>query len=220
MGIAPHYILDLGLVIIATGVLGARLLYVTMNLKYYLKNPLEIILLNKGGLVFQGGFILSLLIGIIVVKTWKLSVLKMADLVILFLPLGQAIGRIGCFLNGCCFGKQTDSVFGIKVIEHSFAAEVFGPDKYIHPVQIYSSIIDVCIYFILLVRAKNKQYDGQVTVCYMLLYGVARFLLEYIRADNPAVFYGFNIPQILSVLMIVISIVLSLIIRNVKRKQV
>ncbi len=220
MDIAPHYVLDLGLYIIISGIVGARLFYIFSNFNYYLENPLEIFLLNKGGLVFHGGLILALIVGIAIVKIWKLPVLQMADLVITFLPLGQAIGRVGCFLNGCCYGKPTESIFGIKFPTYSFAANAFGPDIYVYPTQIFSSIADLAIFFILLLRMKKKQYDGQAVIYYLFLYGVARFFLEFLRADNPIVFYGLNVQQIISVLMIVISLVLFPFFKNAKPKSV
>jgi phosphatidylglycerol:prolipoprotein diacylglycerol transferase len=220
MNVAPHYILDLGLYLIISGIVGARMFYIISNLDYYIENPFEIILLNKGGLVFHGGLILSLIVGILVVKLWKLPVLKMADLVITFLPLGQAIGRVGCFLNGCCYGKPTESIFGIKFPEYSFAANAFGPDIYVYPTQIFSSIADLSVFFILLLRMKKKEYDGQAIVYYLFLYGVARFLLEFLRADNPPILYGFNIQQIISILMAVIALILWPIFKNAKHESI
>lgn len=193
-GIAPHHILDLSLYIIISGIIGARLLYVILNLDYYIMHPVEIILLNKGGLVFYGGFILALITGILFIRKRKLPIWDIANIVILYLPLGQAIGRIGCFLNGCCYGRPTNSMFGVQFPEYSFTA-----GQFVHPTQIYSALIDVLIFLILGFTARHR------IIYYMFLYGVARFLLEYFRADNIPVFYGLNVPQIISIILVLIS---------------
>lgn len=202
IGIAPHHILDLCLYAIISGILGARILYVILNWDYYIMHPVEIFLLNKGGLVFYGGFIAALITAILVVKRRKLPIWGIADIVILYLPLGQAIGRIGCFLNGCCYGKPTTSILGVQFPEYSFAASQFGIEHLVHPTQIYSSLADVLIFLILGSRMRYR------ILWYMFLYGTARFILEFFRADNPAVFYGLNIPQIISIIMIIIALIL------------
>lgn len=210
-GIAPHHILDLGIYLIISGIIGARLFYVLTDPDYYILRPLEIFFLNKGGLVYYGGFVTALITGIIFIKRRKLPVLKIADLVVAFLPLGQAIGRVGCFLNGCCYGKTTSSVFGIRFPPYSFAAGEFGTGHHVYPVQIYSSAVDIFIFLVLMIRMKYKRFDGQIVIYYMFLYGTARFLLEFLRADNPAVFYGFNVPQLISTGMILSAVVAGMI---------
>lgn len=211
IGIAPHHILDLSLYIIISGILGARILYVIINWDYYIMHPVEIILLNKGGLVFHGGFILAFLVGVFFVKRRKLPIWEVVDIIILYVPLGQAIGRIGCFLNGCCFGKPTNSIFGIQFPQYSFAANQFGINHIVHPTQIYSSLVNLFIFIILGIRMKHRRFNGQIVLDYMFLYGVTRFLIEYLRADNPALFYGLNIPQIVSILMIVTALIIRII---------
>lgn len=206
LGIDKNLILDLVLYIIISSVVGARLLHVGLDFNYYIKHPLEIFLLNRGGLVFYGGFILALVTGIIFIKRRRLPVLKTVDLIIAYLPLGQAIGRIGCFLNGCCYGKETSGILAIRFPGHSFAAEEFGVNHFVYPAQIYSSFVDLFIFVILMIRMRRKNYDGQIAVYYMFLYGSMRFLLEYVRADNPVVFYGLNVPQLISICLIVFAL--------------
>lgn len=209
--ILPHLILDLYIYIIISGIIGARLLYVVLNLDYYIMHPIEVILLNKGGLVFYGGFVSALITGILFAKRHKLQILDMADLFIMYLPVGQAIGRIGCFLNGCCYGRPAKSIFGVQFPEYSFPAKQFGQDVLVHPVQIYSSLADIIIFLILAISSKYKKFSGQVVLYYMILYGLGRFFLEYFRVDNPEVFYGLNLPQIISIFIILIALILSII---------
>lgn len=211
IGIAPHHILDLCLYTIISGIIGARLLYVVLNWDYYIIHPAEILLLNKGGLDFYGGFILALIIAVLFVKKRRLPLLEISDIIILYLPLGQAIGRIGCFLNGCCYGRPTDLIFGVQFPPYSLPSQQFGSNHFIHPTQIYSSIIDLFIFIILDLRIKHKRFNGQIVLDYMFIYGTARFLLEYLRADNPAVFCGLSIPQIVSILMIITALVFGII---------
>lgn len=102
--IPPEKIASLAFLVILSGILGARILYVLQNLDYYVNSPLEIVMLNKGGLSFYGGLILAAISAAIFLKRENLPALKTFDVLAPYLALGQAIGRIGCFLNGCCYG--------------------------------------------------------------------------------------------------------------------
>ena len=111
-GLSPEGILDIALVCIISGIIGARLLHVLLNLPYYMHSPAEILMLNRGGLAFQGGFFAAIAAGVLYAKRAGLSFLRAADIMAPYIALGQAIGRIGCFLNGCCYGAFTGSYFG------------------------------------------------------------------------------------------------------------
>jgi len=211
LGIEPQQVLDLGLCIIIAGILGARVLYIILNGRYYFQHPLEVFLLNKGGLIFYGGLICALLAGYIMLKKRRLPVLKIADLFFVYLPLGHAIGRIGCFLNGCCYGRPAEVLWAVRFPAYSMVGQRWGPDNLVHPVQIYSSLANLVIFIILSLRIGYKKYDGQIILDYLLLYGLARYCLEYFRADNPVVICGLNVPQLMSLSMVIISLVIRII---------
>ncbi|MDI6786157.1 MAG: prolipoprotein diacylglyceryl transferase [bacterium] len=212
-GINSHQMMDLGLYILISAIIGSRALYIMCNYQYYLKNPLEIILLTKGGLIFYGGLILALLVGIVFIKKKGLPLWKIMDLVASSLVLGQSIGRIGCFLSGCCYGKPTQMLLGIKFSTYSVAYCHFG-DNSLHPTQIYDSIASLLIFIILNWKLKYRSFAGEVLVWYLVLYPVARFVIELFRGDNPAFIFSLTMSQIISILLLLLSIFLWLKLRK------
>ena len=206
-GIEPHHILDLSLYIIISGIVGARLLYVVQNWSYYSKHLFEIVLINRGGLSLHGGILLAFLVGCIIVKRRRLPAGKIIDLVMLYLPLGIAIGRIGCFLNGCCYGKPTNYFCGVLFPKYSLAYQHFKTYQVLYPVQLYSALANIAIFVILgTIYKYRKRYDGELLFYFMFYYGTARFLIEFLRADNPLVWYGFDLPQLISLGMVIIAV--------------
>jgi len=193
--IDPEKILNLSICLVVAGVLGARALYVLQNLNFYIHNPLEILMLHKGGLSFYGGFIVSVISALIFLNLQKLPILKTLSLVSPYLALAQAIGRVGCFLNGCCYGKPTSSLLSVYFPGESIAR---------HPVQIYSSLVLLLIFVTLrLFKAKKtKEADeGEVFFLYCLLYSVGRFFIEYMRADNSPIFAKLTLHQVISMVI-------------------
>lgn len=199
-GIAGEKILDLSLCIAISGILGARILYVLQNLEFYLENPVQILMLSRGGLSFYGGFILAAICANIFLKRKHLPFVKTFDIVIPYLALAQAIGRIGCFLNGCCYGKPTD-----------FILRLYFPGQNIarHPVQIYNSLNLLLIFGILRIFQSKRRavgyLSGQTFLLYCLLYSTMRFFMEYLRGDHLPVFVNLTIHQLISAGIFIIS---------------
>ncbi len=204
--IDKELIIDLAFAIIIAGLIGARIFYVISNFSYFRNNPLEIMMLNRGGLVWYGGLIAGTLTLFIFTKIKKVSFLTIADIFAPGLAIGQAFGRIGCFLRGCCYGKPTDSIIGVYCSEQG--AKLF-------PSQIISAIWLVIIFFILKSLSKKKRHPGEIFLAYLILYSLKRFFVEFIRGDSPAVFLGLTSFQLISVLIFVISFSLFL---NARRK--
>jgi phosphatidylglycerol:prolipoprotein diacylglycerol transferase len=169
------------------GIIGARALYVVQNSSYYLKNPFEIIMLQHGGLSWFGGLIFGSISGAVYLKTKKMPVLKTFDLIAPFVVLAQAIGRIGCLLNGCCFGKVSGS--GLYFKAH---------DALLIPTQAYSSLALVVIFIILRFMQDNPHRPGGIFFMYLALYSLKRFFIEWWRADNEIIFLGLSLFQIIS----------------------
>ena len=191
-GVDKDKIVDFGIAILLGGIFGARLLYVLTNLKYYISHPLEIINLTKGGLVWYGAFLFGILVGIIFVKRNKINFWKGADLLAPYIALAQAIGRIGCFLNGCCYGGEVPSSFIFSVVFP-------GESVFRHPTQIYSSFILLLLFIILRAWQKIRRFNGEVFLGYILLYSITRFGLEFLRGDNPRIFSIFTLSQLISI---------------------
>lgn len=218
-GIVPQHILDLNLFIIIAGIFGARLLHVSEQWDYYSQKPLEIIMLPKGGLSFQGGFIAAVLVGLLVAKLRRLPLGKTMDLFVLYLPLGMAIGRIGCYLNGCCYGKPTSGSGGIIFPPGSPAANQFGAGCFVYFTQLYSSLANLCIFILLMYLYKRKsRQPGNLLFYYMFSYGSFRFGLEFYRGDNPVFWAGVTVHQIISLVMVALSVIYFLWRKSCRRK--
>jgi phosphatidylglycerol:prolipoprotein diacylglycerol transferase len=196
-GFDPEKIFNLLFYVFLSGIAGSRLFYVFYNFSFYLNNPLEIIMLQRGGMAWFGGLIFGTATAIIIIKKYKIGLLKTLDLLIPFVALGQSIGRIGCLLNGCCFGKT--SVFGIYFE---------NLDQVLIPTQLYSSLLLLSIFIILRFMQDRKHLPGQILSSYLLLYSIKRFVIEFFRDDSPKEFYGLTIFQLLSLAVFIISLVI------------
>ncbi len=155
-------------------------------------------MLNHGGLSWFGGLTFGFLAAVSVIKKRKLSFLRIADIFAPFLALGQAIGRIGCFLNGCCYGKPTQSIFGILLKGHP---------QPLHPTQLYSSFSLFLIFSILIIyKNKVKHVYGKVFCLYLILCGLERFISEFFRGDTIVTpVFNLTLFQIFSLILIISS---------------
>jgi len=199
-GIKKDIIYDLGFVIIISSVIGARLLYVFVWYKYFLNNFLEIFMVWKGGLVFYGGLIGAVIGGAIFIKKNNLSVLKIGDISMPFVALAHSIGRIGCFYNGCCYGR-VDEKCGIV-----FPA--IGDDKPHLPTQLYESIFNFLNFLILIFLYKKfKKIQGLVFYMYFFNYAIIRIIIELFRGDEERgkILY-FSTSTFISFLMLLLAI--------------
>jgi len=196
-GISKETISNLAFLLLISGIIGARLFYVIIYTSYFMRHPLEILLINRGGLVFYGGFIFAITAGLLFAKTNRISISNTADLIAPFVALGHAIGRIGCFLNGCCYGKPTLSHLGVGFP---------GSSIKVWPTQIFSSIGLLLIFMVLLFIQKRRAFKGQVISLYIILYGLFRFLIEFLRGDLAPVLYGLTTAQLVSMAMIIVGV--------------
>lgn len=190
------------------GIIGCRVFYVLLNARFYLDNPLEIIMFQHGGMAWFGGVVFGSAGAILFIKKHKMNMLKSLDLLVPFIALGQAIGRIGCLLNGCCFGRE--SQFGLYF-------KVF--DQVLIPTQLYSSLLLLLIFVILRFRQDAKHLPGEILCDYLFLYSLKRFFIEFLRNDSPRVFYGLTFFQILCVIMFLVSLGMFIKFFRIKRKQ-
>lgn len=196
-GMQSDAVLDLVIYLVLGGIIGARLLYVALNAGDFVRHPIDIFRLSQGGLAFHGGLIAGILVTAVYVRAKKLSFWNIADLFAPYLALGQALGRIGCFLNGCCFGTETEDL----------PWKVYFPTSDVgrHPTQLYSSLILLILFLALREIQDRRRFRGEAFVAYCALYSFQRFFVEFLRGDNPAVFLGLNLSQVLSVVMCVLS---------------
>jgi len=193
-GIDGDFIFNFSFLVFICGILGARAFYVIENSGYYFQNPLEIFMLSRGGMSWFGGLFLGVAAGVFFLKRSKYKAYAVLDLLVPFVVLAQSLGRIGCFLNGCCFGKE--SLYG-----------VYSPlqGAVLIPTQIYSSLALLIIFVILRFFQERKHRAGQIFYMYLFLYSVKRFIIEFFRADNKVFSSGLTLFQLLSLVIFIIS---------------
>lgn len=196
---------DLGLIVIVGGILGARVAYILSNLDHYLAHPLEMLRIDQGGLIFYGGFILATLAVIVFARVRGLPLLRVGDFTVSALPLGHAMGRIGCFLNGCCYGAPTDVPWATYVA-----------DAMRHPVQLYEASFNFILYAVLHLLLRTAR-TGQVVAVYLMSYGTWRFLIEFLRGDDRLRTGGLDAAQLISLGLILIGAGLALGLRRTPR---
>ncbi len=183
--------------VVAWGILGARVFYVILLWDYFSQNLLETIMIMHGGLAWQGGLIGGFVSGIWFVKNKKISLRQFMDMAAPYIALGQAIGRIGCFFNGCCFGKPV--AWGIYFPAHQ--------DR-LHPTQLYETAGLFVAFVILKFSQKKPHQAGMVFVLYLWLAALERFIVEFFRADHDVVYFGLSLFQYISLGFIAVGLFL------------
>ncbi len=194
-------ILELAIYGMIAAILGARILYVIGQWDQYKNNILEIFMIQRGGLAFLGGLTLGILVVAWRAKRKGVPFLKLMDVAAPGTALGYAIGRIGCFLNGCCFGIPTDLPWGLRFPFGSLAYFHF-PGEAIHPTQLYSLLSMSAVFLIVVYLWRHKKYDGQIFFWWLILYAVYRFVVEFFRyCPEELYFLGLNPGQIIALFM-------------------
>jgi phosphatidylglycerol:prolipoprotein diacylglycerol transferase len=205
-GLNPEAIFNTAFVVIIAGVIGARILYVVLNFREYGAHPREIFMVHHGGLAWFGALIGGSIGGFIYVKHKRMPLCEVLDLFAPFVALGQAIGRIGCLLNGCCYGKE--SLWGMYVP---------SIEKILFPSQVISSVCLLVIYCVLRLLQERTHRCGEIFYAYLALYGLKRFAIEFWRGDTPGLYHGFTIFHIFSIVLFFFALVQLLRIHTFKR---
>lgn len=217
-GIESTKIIDLSLYILLSSILGARILFVVLNWSYYKEHLLDIFKIWEGGLVFYGGLIFSFFTVVWVLKKNRLAIWKIADILSAPIALGIAIGRVGCFLNGCCYGKISFAYgicFPAKDNPPAFAQQVLdglvSPQATcslpVIPTQLYESAAYLLIFFLLLGLEKHKHFTGFSFWIFILLYSFFRFIIEGFRYyDANFVFGMFTVSQLISIILFITAL--------------
>ncbi len=192
-GIDPKQYEDVAIWGLLFGLLGAKFLYILTRLNEIFRNPDVITNYITSGFVFYGAPLAVIPYLILARKKYKFSALKYLDIFLVVLPLGHSIGRIGCFLAGCCYGKPTSLPWGVV-----FHSELQDPSLYnlhLHPVQLYESFLLFCLFIFLYKIYKRKSFGGEIFTLYFILYSIIRFIMEYFRGDGIR---GFVIEGVIS----------------------
>lgn len=268
-GFSAKEFIDLAIVIVIFGMIGARLMHVVAEdiphdvycskkldrcgpdpnklkkeggddvikefnrgekiIKFYIAHPSRIFNIFKGGLAYYGGFILGTIAALIFMRMRRMNMLFTSDTIGYGTAIGLFFGRIGCFLNGCCFGLETHSFLGVHFPKGSAAfaelanAGIVNRSKDIEtpsllPTQLFEAIFSLMLFFYLyLYLRKRKRYDGQVIIHFVVIYAIFRFFIEFFRNDNRGIFLNLlSSSQIISIVLLICSIFLW---KSIRRKE-
>ena len=183
-GLDANRITDMAVWVLIAGLLGAKVLLVAVDWSYYGRNPRDVLSVFQSGGVFYGGLIAGILVAWWYARRYQLPGWATADVLAPGVMLGQAIGRLGCFSAGCCWGKPTQLPWAVTFTDVYAARAVGTPmDTPLHPTQLYESFAAFLIFLFLLWLAPRKRFHGEVTLVYVALYSAVRFALEFVRGD-------------------------------------
>jgi len=199
VNLPPAQIQAFTLLALLAGLIGARATYVALHWDFFRGDLLEILRLDHGGLVYYGGFGLSFLVVLWTIRKNRFPVWKTVDLLIPPLVIAHALGRIGWFLNGCCYGKPSDVPWAVVFPQESIAR---------HPTQLYESAFLLLLFFYLKSLERKDAstvLPGTVTFTYGFLYGAWRFFIEFLRGDNPVILWGLTAFQGMSLVLMALS---------------
>lgn len=236
LNLKDEVVIDMAIIAIVSGFAGAKILYIITEFPTFLKDPLSVI--GSSGFVVYGGIISGVLFCLLYCKIKKLSFMEYFDLIIPEVAIAQGFGRIGCFLAGCCYGRETDSHIGVV-----FPADSMAPAGVkLLPTQLFSAAGDFAIAVILIVLATRFSYSavaarskihaekskdsviltpkylkaGEIGWIYMLLYGTGRFVIEFFRADERGEVGMLSTSQFISVFIVAFGA--TMIIYNRRKK--
>jgi phosphatidylglycerol:prolipoprotein diacylglycerol transferase len=184
VNVSPDTIADVTLWLMLGSIAGARFVYVTTYWKEeFASGPFsEVFMIQHGGLVYYGGLIGASLAGVAYLWWKKLPIWKIADIVAPSIALGSVFGRIGCLLNGCCFGRACDLPWAIRFPSDN----PLNPPTYpVHPTEIYDGLLNLLLYAGLAWLFRRKKFDGEIFALYLIGYAICRFIVEFFRGDYP-----------------------------------
>ena len=216
-GIPFERVVDLFFYSVLSAILGSRILFVLINLDAYRKNPLEVFKIWEGGLVFYGGLFLAIGVSLVYMKWHRLPIWKLADLFSPSIALGLFFGRIGCFLAGCCYGKETSLFWGITFTDSNSLARL---NVSLHPTQVYEAASSLALYFFLNWMERKKTFYGQIFWLFLFLYSATRFFIEIWRDDPRGFLFGdwVSTSQGIGIFLAMISIFMLFYLKRIQRR--
>jgi phosphatidylglycerol:prolipoprotein diacylglycerol transferase len=209
-GLPKERIYDLGLYILASSLVGSKVLMVITEWSDYRgdwKRIFSFDLWRSGG-VFYGGFLVALLVSVILMRRWNLPWRKTSDSFAPGVALGHSIGRLGCFSAGCCWGKPTTSWIGVHFTPEASKLTGVPTDSALIPTQLIEAA-NLAIFGFLMWLRKRRAFDGQVIYSYLMIYGVVRFTIEFWRDDDRGQVLGLSTSQFISVIMFLLGLIMT-----------
>ncbi len=207
-GLNPARVMDLGIYLIIAALVGAKLMLIAVDYQYFQMRPAELLSLVRAGGVFYGGLIAAFATGLWLVRRYGLPMWKTADMIAPGIALGHVIGRFGCLMAGCCYGRPTDVPWAITFHNPVATANVGTPLQIpLHPTQMYDAGAEALILVFLLVsERRGRPFAGRTIWLYMLLYAISRFIIEFYRGDERGMIFGVSTSQFVSLILAPLSV--------------
>jgi len=217
-GIRAQQVMDMGFIMILSGIIGSRLGYIIIDFSYYRTHPLDIFKLWQGGLVFSGGLIAVVLVILWYARRHDFSLWQIGDLWSPAAAIGQSIGRIGCFMVGCCYGQPTDVKWCVVFTNPQSLAPL---DVCLHPTQLYSALAGFIIFAILMLLTAKKKFEGQIFIWLIILHSSARLLIERFRGDYRGLIPGteMSVTQLTTLLLLIAGVITLFVVKSKSEKD-
>jgi phosphatidylglycerol:prolipoprotein diacylglycerol transferase len=211
-GLDQARVLDLGIYIIISALVGAKLLLLVTEFDTFVSDPRELITLARSGGVFYGGLIVAVLVALWYIRRIGLPLWTTCDVFAPGIALGHIVGRLGCFFAGCCYGLPTDRPWAVTFTNPFAASNVGTPlNTPLHPTQLYEAGAEALILGLLLAtESRGRRFPGRTFWLYLLLYSVSRFIIEFFRGDPRGTVLTFSTSQFISLLLAPLSIAMLL----------
>jgi phosphatidylglycerol:prolipoprotein diacylglycerol transferase len=212
-GMSGDRVMDLGIWIIVSALIGAKLLLLYQDWRLFTTDPRQLLSLLQSGGVFYGGLIMAVVVALWYIRSHQMPMWTTTDVFAPGIALGHVIGRIGCFLAGCCYGKETTVPWAVVFTDPFALANAGTPlNRHLHPTQLYESAAEGLILIGLLAFEKRgRAFPGRTFWGYMLAYGVSRFIIEFFRGDRGRGLYfgeAVSLSQIISIVLVPLSLLM------------
>jgi phosphatidylglycerol---prolipoprotein diacylglyceryl transferase len=214
-GLDPNRIMDLGIWIIVSALIGAKALLLIVEWRRFVDNPRELLSLAQSGGVFYGGLILAVLVAFWYMWRHRLPFWTVCDVFAPGIAFGHVVGRMGCFFAGCCYGIETRVPWAVTFTDpfaHENAGTPIGVP--LHPTQLYEAGAELLILILLLsTERRGRPFAGRTFWSYMFFYGISRFIIEFYRGDPRGMVPGTGLTtsQFISVLLVPLSLIMLVI---------
>jgi phosphatidylglycerol:prolipoprotein diacylglycerol transferase len=220
-GLDSNRVLDLGIYIIISALVGAKLLLLVTDFRTFRGDPRELLTLARSGGVFYGGLILAVSVALWYIRRVGLPLWTTCDVFAPGIALGHVVGRFGCFFAGCCYGKPTTKPWGITFTDPFAQSNVGTPlGVPLHPTQLYEAGAELLILILLLAsERKGRPFAGRTFWLYMLLYAISRFIIEFYRGDERGTVFMFSTSQFISLLLAPLAIAMLVYLSRAKTPE-
>jgi phosphatidylglycerol:prolipoprotein diacylglycerol transferase len=207
-GLKPERVMDLGIWIIVSALVGAKLLLLVVEWDSYTRTWPDLLTLVRSAGVFYGGLITAVAVALFYLWRHRMPMWSVTDVFAPGIALGHVIGRLGCFFAGCCFGREASVPWAVTFHSEYAARNVGTPINVpLHPTQLYEAGAELLILgLLLLTERRGRPFPGRTFWGYMLLYGISRFVIEFYRGDARGMVGTFSTSQFVSLLIIPVSI--------------